>query len=127
MLRPPTRLTKMLVVSAVAVAGVSLSGCATKSYVDEQIAAVNMHIDAVDARAADGIRRADAAAAAASAAASSAQAANAAAQGAARAAQAAAGDAQRANSRLDTVTTRVDTLEQQRTVVAPSTGRRPRN
>jgi outer membrane murein-binding lipoprotein Lpp len=125
MLRPSNRLSAVLVVSALVVGGASLSGCATKKYVDEQITLVNTHIDAVDARAQDGIRRADAAAAAASAAASSAQAANAAAQGAARAAQAAAGDAQRANSRLDTVTTRVDTLEQQRTTT--TTGRRPRN
>jgi murein lipoprotein len=119
------RLPKLLFVTAVVVGGASLSGCATKSYVDEQIAAVNMRVDAANASAMDGIRRADAAAGAAQAAASSAQAANSAAQAAARAAQAAAGDAQRANSRLDTVTTRVDTLEQQRTTT--TTGRRPRN
>ena len=56
------RLPKLLFVTAVIAGGASLSGCATKSYVDEQIAAVNMHIDSVDARAQDGIRRADAAA-----------------------------------------------------------------
>lgn len=83
------------------VGGLSLSACATRSYVDEQIAAVNTRVGAVDAKAQDAIQRADAANSAA---------------------QAAAADARTANQRLDQLTPRVDTLEQQRTM-----GRRPRN
>jgi len=79
---------------ALILGGLSLSACATRDYVDEQIAAVNMHVAAVDAKASDAIQRADAAAGAA-------QSANSAAQAAASAAQAAAADAQRANQRLD--------------------------
>ena len=71
--------------------GLAVSGCATKEYVDEQIATVNTHINAVDAKASDAIQRADAANAAA---------------------QAAAGDARNANQRLDALTPRVDALEQ---------------
>lgn len=87
--------------------GLSLSACATKEYVNEQIALVNTRIDGVDAKAQDGIRRADAAAASASAANS--------------AAEAAATDARNANSRIDQLTGRVDALEQR------TAGRRPRN
>src|SRR5687768_10821988 len=52
-------------VLVLAAAGMSLSACATKDYVDEQIAGVNSRIDSVDAKAQDAIQRADAAAAAA--------------------------------------------------------------
>jgi hypothetical protein len=104
MIRKPTR---GLVIATVLVAGgLSVSGCATKKFVREQIATVNTRIDAVDARAQDGIRRADAANAAAQQAAQAAQA-------AASAAQAAAADARTAGGRIDQLTTRVDTMEQQ--------------
>jgi outer membrane murein-binding lipoprotein Lpp len=75
------------------VGGLSLSACATREYVDKQIATVNGRVDSVDAKASDAIQRADAANAAA---------------------QAAAGDARTANQRLDQLTPRVDSLEQQR-------------
>ncbi|WP_309092134.1 hypothetical protein [Phenylobacterium sp.] len=92
---------KPIVTAAVlALGGLSLSACATKGYVDEQIEMVNTRITAVDAKASDAIARADAANAAA---------------------QAAAADARNANQRLDQLTTRVDTMEQQ------ATARRPRN
>lgn len=79
------------VAAIVALGGLSLSACATKEYVDEQIATVNQHITAVDSKAQDAIQRADAANAAA---------------------QAAAGDARNANQRLDQLTPRVDAIEQ---------------
>ena len=114
---PRNRLTSSLLVTAVVLGATSLGGCATNRYVDEQIALMNTRIDAVDARAQDGVRRR------AQAAASAAQAANAAAQAASRSAQTAAADATRANQRLDQLTTRVDTIDQRTTVTA----RTPRN
>jgi murein lipoprotein len=90
-----TRLKKYVssapLVLALVVGGLSVSGCATKKYVDEQVAAVGTRVDAVDAKASDAIQRADAANAAA---------------------QAAAADARTANQRLDQLTPRVETLEQ---------------
>jgi outer membrane murein-binding lipoprotein Lpp len=74
----------------VTLGAMSLSGCATRSYVDEQIAAVNGRISAVDAKANDALARADAANAAA---------------------QAAATDARTANQRIDQLGGRVDQLE----------------
>ena len=91
--------------SALVLGGLSLSGCATEKYVDEHIATLNTRIDAVDAKAQDGIQRADAA--------------NSAAQAANSAAQAAAADARTANQRLDQLTPRVDSLEQQRAARPP--------
>jgi len=94
------RTAGVLLVSGLLLGGLSLSGCATEKYVDEHIATLSTRVDAVDAKAQDGIQRADAA--------------NSAAQAAASAAQAAAADARTANQRLDQLTPRVDTLEQQR-------------
>lgn len=91
----------LLAAAALVLGGLSLSGCATRGYVDEQIAAVNNRIAGVEARVQEVGQRADAANAAA---------------------QAAAGDARNANQRLDQITTRVDTMEQQ-----AATRRRPRN
>jgi outer membrane murein-binding lipoprotein Lpp len=122
--------TNLVIVTAIVLGGFSLSGCATKEYVDQQIAAVNTRIDGVDARAQDGIRRADAVNAAAQSAAAAAQAARNAAQSAATAAQAADASARTANQRLDQVTSRVDTIEstQRAAAAAPTTNRRrPRN
>jgi small-conductance mechanosensitive channel len=109
---------KLRMAAVVVLGGLSLSACATKSYVDAQIADVNNRISAVDAKAGDARQRADAAGAAAAAA-------NTAAGNAAAAADAAANDARNANQRLDQVTTRVDTLEQQQAEAAKKT-RRPR-
>jgi hypothetical protein len=92
------RTTSVRLAVALVLGGLSLSACATKDYVNEQIATVNMRVDAVDAKATDAIARADAA--------------NTAAQGANAAAQAAATDARTANQRLDQLGARVDTLEQ---------------
>src|SRR5688500_711829 len=107
MSRAPLRSLVLQSAALVLIGGLSVSGCATKKYVDEQIATVNDRINAVDAKATDAIQRADAA--------------NAAAQSGGTAAQAAAGDARSANERIDQLTTRVDTIEQR------NMRRRPRN
>jgi murein lipoprotein len=86
------------VVAVIMLGGLGLSACASTSYVDERIAAVNSRIDQVDARVQTATQRADAAA-------NEARAAN-------QAAQAAATDARTANQRLDQLGGRVDTLEQ---------------
>ncbi len=90
---------------ALVLGGLSLSACASTSYVDEQIVGVNSRVAAVDAKATDAIQRADAA--------------NAAAASAASTAQTAASDAATANQRIDQLTARVDQLGQ--------SGKRPRN
>ena len=100
MLPVTNRLSRIQIAAALVLGGLSLSGCATKEYVNEQIATVNARVDAVDAKASDALGRADAAGAAA---------------------QAAAADARTANQRLDQLTPRVDTIEQS------SMRRRPRN
>jgi outer membrane murein-binding lipoprotein Lpp len=92
------------VAAVIALGAVTFTGCATNSYVDEKIAAVNSRIDQVDARVATAAQRAEAANSAAASAASSASAAN-------TAAQAAATDARTASQRLDQIGGRVDTLE----------------
>ena len=89
---------KLGVVAAIVLGGLSLSACANY---DDEFAAINTRITAVDAKASDALARADAANAAAAAA---------------------AADARNANARIDALTTRVDTIEQ-RTVVTRS----PRN
>lgn len=82
--------TKTLgVTAAIILGGLSLSACATNY--DEEFAAINSRISAVDAKATDALQRADAAGAAAAAA---------------------ANDARNANARLDALTTRVDGIEQ---------------
>jgi outer membrane murein-binding lipoprotein Lpp len=91
----PNRIARISVAAtALVLGGLSLSACATRSYVDEQIANVNTRISAVDAKATEAGQKADAANAAA---------------------QAAATDARNANQRIDQITTRVDTLEQNAT------------
>jgi outer membrane murein-binding lipoprotein Lpp len=82
---------RVKLVAVIVLGGLSLAGCATKKYVNEQIADVNGRVSAADAKASDALQRADAA--------------NAAAQGA-------AGDARTANQRLDQLTARVDSMEQ---------------
>jgi hypothetical protein len=85
--------------AALVLGGLGLSACATKGYVNDQIATVNTRIDAVDRKASDALARADAAGAAANGAAT---------------------DARTANQRLDQLTARVDALEARPV-------RRPRN
>ena len=77
---------KLGVVAAIVLGGLSLTACANY---DDEFAAINTRITAVDAKASDALARADAAAAA---------------------------DARNANTRLDALTTRVDTWEQQQAV-----------
>lgn len=89
---------KVQLAAIIVLGGLSLSACATRGYVDEQIAMVNTHVNAVDAKASDALQRAEAA--------------NSAAQAAGSAAQSAMAAAQNANSRLDQLTPRVDTIEQ---------------
>lgn len=103
------------VVAVIMLGGLGLSACASTSYVDERIAAVNSRIDQVDARVQTVAQRADAANTAALSAGQRADAANA-------AAQAAATDARTANQRLDQVGGRLDTLEKPK----PTTGKKPR-
>jgi hypothetical protein len=103
----PNRSAKILAAAMLVIGGLSLTACATKEYVREQVEIVNTRVTTVDAKATDAVQRADAAASAA--------------QSAASAAQAAAADARTANQRLDQLTTRVDAVEQR------STTRRPRN
>ena len=63
------RLSRIGIAGAIVLGGLSLSACATKGYVDEQISAVTGRVSAVDAKATDALQRADAANAAAQAAA----------------------------------------------------------
>lgn len=86
------------VAAVLVLGGLGLSACATRGYVDEQIAAVNSRVTAVESKADAALQRADAANAAA---------------------QAAAADARNANQRLDALTPRVDGLEQQATQRTP--------
>ena len=81
---------KLGMVAVIALGGLSLSACATNY--DEEFAAINSRISAVDAKASDALQRADAANATAAAA---------------------AADARNANTRLDALTSRVDVIEQQ--------------
>jgi hypothetical protein len=92
------------VVAVAAIAGLGLSACATREYVDQQIASVNTRIDGIDSRVTTAQQRADAANSAAQSAASAAQSAN-------SAAQAAAAEARTANQKADQLGGRVDALE----------------
>ncbi len=83
-------IAKLPVVAALVLGGLSLGGCATKEYVNEQISAVNMRISGVDAKASDALQRANAANATA---------------------EAAQASASSANQRIDALSTRVDTLQ----------------
>jgi outer membrane murein-binding lipoprotein Lpp len=83
--------TKVRVAAVLLIGGIGLSGCATRGYVDEQIAVVNGRITTVETRVQDAVARADAAA---------------------QTANAAAAEARAANQRVDQLTGRVDRLEQ---------------
>ncbi|WP_448664691.1 hypothetical protein ACG3SL_08480 [Sphingomonas sp. CJ20] len=91
----------------VLVGGVALSGCATKSYVREQIAPVTQRVDALETR----LQETDGTAKAALAE-----------------AQAASGQAQAQGQRLDQLNGRVDSVEQrQLQMQAQQNRKRPRN
>jgi murein lipoprotein len=105
---------KLRVISVIALAGLGLSACATREYVDQQVAAVNARIDQTDSRVSAAQQRADAANSAAQSAASAAASAN-------SAAQQAATDARTANQRIDQLSGRVDALEK-----PPAARRTPR-
>ena len=92
----PTRMGPAVIVLAGAL---SLGGCATKTFVREQIATVNHRIDALEARQQETDGTAKSALAQAQAASSQ--------------AQAAAGQAQNNGQRLDQLNGRVDGIEQQ--------------
>jgi murein lipoprotein len=92
-------LGKSIAVAGLTIAGgLSLSGCATTDYVDEQVAAVSNRVTALESR----VQQVDSTA------------------------QAAAGSAQQANQRIDQLTGRVDSVEQQMAQRQAST-KRPRN
>ena len=59
--RMTNRIASLPLAMALVLGGLSVSGCATKAYVNDQIAAVNSHLSAVDAKASDALQRADAA------------------------------------------------------------------
>jgi hypothetical protein len=92
MVQVKSRFARLAAVAAVVGLGaVSLSACATKEYVDEQIATVNTHLSAVEATANRADQKADAAMAAA---------------------QQAGSAAAQANQRIDALSSRVDGLDQ---------------
>ena len=76
----------------------ALGGCATRGYVDEQIAGVNQRIDSLDARV---------------------QSTESGVQAAQAAAQAASGQAQQVNQRVDQLNSRVDGIERVDPLVHP--------
>ena len=98
-------ISKVAPAAMILVGAMSLSGCATKSYVREQIAPVSQRVDALEAKLAetDGT-----------------------AKSALSQAQAAAGQAQNNGQRLDQLNARVDGIEQKMQAAA-NTRKRPRN
>lgn len=92
--------TPIRTVAFVALAGLSLSACATREYVDQQDAAMATRIQAVEARVQDAAQKADSAG---------------------QRADAAAAEARTATQRLDQIEGRVGQLEK-----APTPARRPR-
>lgn len=96
---------KAATLSVIAAAGMGLGGCATKSYVREQIAPVSQRVDALETRLqeTDGTART-----------------------ALAEARAAAQQGQNTGQRLDQVNGRVDMMEQ-RMQAQENRGKRPRN
>jgi outer membrane murein-binding lipoprotein Lpp len=99
------RFVRLPLAAALVLGSTGLTGClATQGYVDDKIAEVNTHLQAVDAKATEAGQKADAANSAA---------------------QAAGASAQQANQRLDQLTPRVDALEQR--AIAAAAAKTPRN
>ena len=98
-------IAKTSTLAMILVGSVSLGGCATKGYVNQQIATVNARIDGIDGH----LRTVDATAGQALAQ-----------------AQAAAGQAQQNGQKIDQVNARVDGLDQQVQLLAKQKQRRPR-
>jgi murein lipoprotein len=96
-------MSKLALPVAVAAGALSMGGCATKSYVREQIAPLSQRVDSIDARlqATDGT-----------------------AKQALAEAQAASGQAQNNGQRIDQLSGRVDSIEQR---MAQAQKKRPRN
>jgi len=92
-------IAKLAPAAVILIGGLSLSGCATKDFVREQVAVVSHRVDAVEAKLQD--TDATAKSALSQAQAASAQ------------AQAAAGQAQNNGQRIDQLNGRVDGIEQQ--------------
>jgi outer membrane murein-binding lipoprotein Lpp len=95
--------SKLAPVVVILVGGVALSGCATKSFVREQIAPVSQRVDALEAK----LNETDGTA-----------------KSALTEAQAASGQAQNNGQRIDQLNSRVDSLEQR---MAEAQRKKPRN
>ena len=100
-----SNLPKYPTVALILIAGIGLSGCATKGFVREQIGVVNTRIDGLDGR----LRTVEGTSGQALAQ-----------------AQAAAGQAQQNGQRLDQLTGRVDGIDQQVQQQAQQRQRKPR-
>ncbi|MDR6114432.1 MULTISPECIES: hypothetical protein [unclassified Sphingomonas] len=98
--------SKSLMAVVVLAGAVSLGGCATKSFVREQIAPVSQRVDTLEAK----LQETDGTA-----------------KSALAEAQAAAGQAQNNGQRLDQLNGRVDGVEQRLTVQEQKPARRPRH
>lgn len=98
--------SKSLLAVVVLAGAVSLGGCATKSFVREQIAPVSQRVDTLEAK----LQETDGTA-----------------KSALAEAQAAAGQAQNNGQRLDQLNGRVDGVEQRLTVQEQKPARRPRH
>ncbi len=100
-----TSLPKYPTVALILIAGIGLSGCATKGFVREQIAVVNTRIDGLDGQ----LRTVEGTSGQALAQ-----------------AQAAAGQSQQNGQRIDQLTGRVDGIDQQVQQQAKQRQRKPR-
>lgn len=100
-----TNLPKYPTVALILIAGIGLSGCATKGFVREQIAVVNTRIDGLDGQ----LRTVEGTSGQALAQ-----------------AQAAAGHSQQNGQRIDQLTGRVDGIDQQVQQQAKQRQRKPR-
>ena len=100
-----TNLPKYATVALILIAGIGLSGCATKGFVREQIAVVNTRIDGLDGQ----LRTVEGTSGQALAQ-----------------AQAAAGQSQQNGQRIDQLTGRVDGIDQQVQQQAKQRQRKPR-
>jgi outer membrane murein-binding lipoprotein Lpp len=98
--------SKSMLAVAVLAGGLGLSGCATKSYVRDQIAPVSQRVDTLEAK----LQETDGTA-----------------KSALAEAQAASGQAQNNGQRLDQLNSRVDGIDQRLTVQEQKRSKRPRH